>query len=141
MRASQPPEAPPEAKELAQNTLIAVLFGIMYGGGKQYLVDRVAGGNRNLPMMHWKCLPHIWSLVRHRTDWCRYTNGATGPAVEVARGSICSRHSDEPLAWAAESIDQVAAWDDAAQMRHAHMANGDTQAVLSELVTVTAGAA
>lgn len=62
MRASQPPEAPPEAKELAQNTLIAVLFGIMYGGGKQYLVDRVAGGNRNLPMNALEvCAPHLVS--------------------------------------------------------------------------------
>lgn len=39
----QPPEAPPEAKEWAQNTIIGVLFGIMYGGGKQYLADRALG--------------------------------------------------------------------------------------------------
>lgn len=39
----QPPDAPPEVKEWAQNTLVGVLFGIVYGGGRQWLADRAEG--------------------------------------------------------------------------------------------------
>lgn len=39
----QPPDAPPEVKEWAQNTVVGVLVGIIFGGGRQYLADRAAG--------------------------------------------------------------------------------------------------
>lgn len=42
----QPPEAPPEVKEWAQNTVVGVLFGIVYGGGRQWLADRSAGAHQ-----------------------------------------------------------------------------------------------
>ena len=45
----QPPDAPPEVKEWAQNTVVGVLVGIIYGGGRQYLADRAAGATTRPP--------------------------------------------------------------------------------------------
>ena len=42
---SQAPETPPEAKEWAENTLVGVMFGLILGGSRQYLVDRQAGAS------------------------------------------------------------------------------------------------
>ncbi len=45
----QPPDAPPEVKEWAQNTVVGVLVGIIFGGGRQYLADRAAGATIRPP--------------------------------------------------------------------------------------------
>lgn len=42
----QAPEAPPEAREWAENTLVGVMFGMVLGGGRQWLADRQVGACR-----------------------------------------------------------------------------------------------
>ena len=41
----QAPEAPPEVKEWAQNTVMGVLAGLVLGGGRQWLQDRRYGAS------------------------------------------------------------------------------------------------
>ena len=43
---AQAPEAPPEVKEWGQNTVMGVLFGLVLGGGRQWLQDRRYGAPR-----------------------------------------------------------------------------------------------
>lgn len=37
---SEPPKAPPEVAEWAQNTMIGVFFGVIFAGGRQWIKDR-----------------------------------------------------------------------------------------------------
>lgn len=105
----QPPEAPPEAKEWAQNTVIGVLFGIMYGGGKQWLTDRAAGE----PLLRGtsKCLMRLQESIQvpvvDASFACSCAESAARPAVQAARGQIRGRHTDRPAAGPAQSVHQV----------------------------------